>query len=129
MIFIRFSRYSSVYCDGSHLSARFSTSVTAKDLRKPEVQMAVTLVENLADKWDPSQYTDEYRENLMKIIKAKLKGKQPHLVEHVEPRNAEVVDLMERLRQSLQGAGGTKKKKTARAARTSPRSRKRAHAA
>jgi hypothetical protein len=42
----------------------------------------------------------------MKIIKAKMKGKQPHLVEHVEPQNAEVVDLMERLRQSLQGAGG-----------------------
>ena len=76
----------------------------AKDVRKPELQMARTLVENLADKWDPSQYTDEYRENLMKIIKAKLKGKEPHLVEHVEPQNAEVVDLMERLRQSLQGA-------------------------
>jgi DNA end-binding protein Ku len=102
----------------------------AKDLRKPELQMAVTLVENLADKWDPSQYTDEYRENLMKIIKAKLKGKQAHLVEHVEPRNAEVVDLMERLRQSLQGSGGAKgaKKKSARA-KTSARSRKRAHAA
>jgi DNA end-binding protein Ku len=77
----------------------------AKDIRKPELQMARTLVENLADTWDPSQYTDEYRENLMKIIKAKLKGKEAHLVEHAEPRNAEVVDLMERLRQSLAGAG------------------------
>jgi non-homologous end joining protein Ku len=57
----------------------------------------------------------------MKIIKAKLKGKEAHLVEHVEPRNADVVDLMERLRQSLQGTGAGKKK-TARA-------RKRSHAA
>jgi non-homologous end joining protein Ku len=66
----------------------------------------------------------------MKIIKAKLKGKEPHLVEHVEPQNAEVVDLMERLRQSLQGAGGGgAKKKAARAHKTTPRSRKRAHAA
>lgn len=102
----------------------------AKDMRKPELQMAVTLVENLADKWDPSQYTDEYRENLMKIIKAKMKGKQAHLVEHVEPQNAEVVDLMERLRQSLQGAGGTTtaKKKTSRAKSTT-KARKRPHAA
>jgi DNA end-binding protein Ku len=103
----------------------------AKDIRKPELQMARTLVENLADTWDPSQYTDEYRENLMKIIKAKLKGKEAHLVEHVEPRNAEVVDLMERLRQSLAGAGrpaGGKKKK-ARAQKTAARGRKRAHAA
>jgi DNA end-binding protein Ku len=90
----------------------------AKDIRKAELTMARTLVENLADTWDPSQYTDEYRANLMKIIKAKLKGKQARLVEHVEPRQAEVVDLMERLRQSLQGAGGTKARKTARSTRS-----------
>jgi DNA end-binding protein Ku len=79
------------------------------EIRKPELQMARTLVEQLADSWDPSQYTDEYRANLMKIIKAKLKGKEPKLTEHVEPRQAEVIDLMERLRQSLQGSGGGKK--------------------
>jgi DNA end-binding protein Ku len=103
----------------------------ARDIRKPELQMARTLVENLADKWDPLQYTDEYRENLMKIIKAKLKGKEAHLVEHMEPRNAEVVDLMERLRQSLAGAGRATggKKKTARAQKPAARRRKRPRAA
>ena len=67
----------------------------------------------------------------MKIIKAKLKGKEAHLVEHAEPRNAEVVDLMERLRQSLAGAGGVAggKKKTSRAQKPAARGRKRAHAA
>jgi len=102
---------------------------TAKDIRKPELQMARTLVENLADKWDPSQYTDEYRKNLMKIIKAKLKGKEPHLAEHVEPQNAEVVDLMERLRQSLQGAGSASPKRSARTKKTSARGKHRPHAA
>src|SRR5688572_21545835 len=82
----------------------------AGNIRQPELKMARTLVEQLADKWDPSQYTDEYRANLMKIIKAKLKGKKPDLKEAPEPRQAEVVDLMERLRQSLQGAGATRKK-------------------
>jgi DNA end-binding protein Ku len=81
----------------------------ATDIRKQERQMARMLVENLADKWDPSQYTDEYRENLMKIIKAKLKGKKPDLHVEEEPRSAEVVDLMERLRQSLQSTGSAKK--------------------
>jgi DNA end-binding protein Ku len=101
----------------------------ATDVRKPELQMARTLVENLADTWDPSQYTDEYRANLMKIIKAKLKGKEAHLVEHMEPRNAEVVDLMERLRQSLQGAGGAAPKRGARAKKTTARAKHRRHAA
>ena len=82
----------------------------AKEIRKPELEMAKTLVENLHDKWDPSQYTDEYRANLMKIIKARMKGKEPTLEAVEEPEQAEVVDLMERLRASLQGAGGARKK-------------------
>jgi DNA end-binding protein Ku len=88
------------------------TFPTATDVRKPELEMARTLVENLADTWDPSQYTDQYRENLMKIIRARMKGKPAKLSEPEEPQSAEVVDLMERLRQSLQGAGGARSKKT-----------------
>src|SRR5687768_12890054 len=83
---------------------------TGKDVRKPELQMARTLVEQLADTWDPSLYTDEYRANLMKIIKAKMKGKTVELHETEEPRSAEVVDLMERLRQSLEGTGARTRK-------------------
>jgi len=97
----------------------------AKDVRKAELQMARTLVENLAGTWDPSEYTDEYRENLMKIIKARLKGRKAHLVEHEEPRSAKVVDLMERLRQSLEQTG----KGQARHKKAPARGRKRAHAA
>jgi DNA end-binding protein Ku len=94
----------------------------AKDVRKPELEMARTLVKNLAGKWDPSQYTDEYRENLMRIVKAKMKGREPKLVEAAEPQGAEVVDLMERLRQSLQGAGT---RKPARRSKAKARGKKR----
>jgi DNA end-binding protein Ku len=80
------------------------------DVRKPELEMARTLVKNLADRWDPSQYTDEYRENLMKIIKAKMKGKEAKLTSPVEPQQAEVVDLMERLRRSLEGSTPARRK-------------------
>jgi DNA end-binding protein Ku len=97
-----------------------------KDVRKPELEMARTLVKNLADTWDPAQYTDEYRANLMKIIKAKMKGKEPRLVEHVEPQQAEVIDLMERLRQSLQGAGGKTRSKKAKKTGASRGKKKRA---
>jgi DNA end-binding protein Ku len=88
----------------------------AKDIRKPELEMAETLVKNLAAKWNPERYHDEYRDNLMKIIKARKKGTSPKLAAPPEPQRAEVVDLMERLRQSLQGAS--------RPARKSPRARK-----
>jgi DNA end-binding protein Ku len=98
---------------------------TARDVRPPELKMARALVEGLADEWDASKYTDEYRENLMKIIKAKMKGKEAHLKVEVEPQSAEVVDLMERLRQSLQGTQTARKSAKSGAKKTAARGKKR----
>ena len=78
-------------------------------IRKPELDMAKALVNSLAAEWDPSKYTDQYRENLLRIIKGKLKGKKVKLEEAAEPRQAEVVDLMERLRRSLEQSGSKTK--------------------
>jgi DNA end-binding protein Ku len=73
------------------------------DIRAAELKMAKQLVESLAAKWEPEKYTDEYRDNLMRIIKGKLKGKTPRLKERETPQQAEVIDLMARLRASLEG--------------------------
>jgi DNA end-binding protein Ku len=75
---------------------------SAGGVRKAELDMAKALVNSLAAEWDPSKYTDQYRENLMRIIQGKLKGKDVELAPSAEPRQAEVVDLMERLRRSLE---------------------------
>ena len=48
----------------------------ASGIRKPELEMAKALVNSLAAEWDPAKYTDQYRENLMRIIKGKVKGKK-----------------------------------------------------
>ena len=81
-------------------------------IRKAELDMAKALVNSLAAEWDPEKYTDQYRENLLRIIKGKLKGKKVKLEEAAEPRQAEVVDLMERLRRSLEQSGGARAPKT-----------------
>ena len=84
----------------------------ATNLRKPELDMAKALVNNLASEWDPAKYTDQYRENLLRIIQGKVKGKKVELEAMAEPPRAEVVDLMERLRRSLEKskpAAGKKK--------------------
>jgi len=70
-------------------------------VRKAELDMAKMLIDNLAAEWDPSKYTDEYRENLMKLIKARIKGEKPRLPAAEAQPEGKVVDLMERLRQSL----------------------------
>jgi DNA end-binding protein Ku len=75
----------------------------AAAVRPQELQMASQLIDTLTESFDPSKYTDEYRANLMKIIRAKLKGKKVELAEPAPAsEDAKVVDLMERLRASLE---------------------------
>jgi DNA end-binding protein Ku len=74
-------------------------------IRKAELDMAKALVNSLAADWDPGKYTDEFVDNLMRIIKGKAKGKKVTLESAETPRKGEVVDLMERLRRSLDQAG------------------------
>src|SRR5262249_23508078 len=74
-------------------------------VRKSELDMAKALVNSLAAEWDPAKYTDEYRDNLMRVIKAKMKGKKVEVEAEAEPRETKVVDLMERLRQSRAQSG------------------------
>lgn len=80
------------------------------EIRPGELKMALQLIDTLVAKWDPEKYTDEYKENLLRVINAKVKGKKPKLIdEDTTPKQAEVVDLMARLRASLEGRGSARK--------------------
>jgi DNA end-binding protein Ku len=72
---------------------------TAK-LQKAEVEMAKSLVENLSEPFKPEKYDDQYRKELLELIRAKAEG-QP-LPEPQEEQEGEVVDLMAALRESVE---------------------------
>jgi DNA end-binding protein Ku len=76
-------------------------------LRKPEVEMAKSLVENLSATFDPEQYDDTYRKELLELLRAKAEG-EPLPPAEQEPEG-EVVDLMAALRESVER---TQKKKS-----------------
>jgi DNA end-binding protein Ku len=104
----------------------------AEGLRPAELKMAMQLIDSLSAEWKPEKYTDEYRDNLMKIIQGKLKGRQPRLKERETAQSADVVDLMARLRASLEGKGVAKAGKPAKSTATKKSTkpgRKRKHAA
>src|SRR5688500_7211181 len=71
------------------------------EARAKEVDIAVQLVEHLAADWKPEKYKDEYRESIMGVIDAKLKGEKIEVPADRPERGANVVDLMSRLQQSL----------------------------
>jgi DNA end-binding protein Ku len=77
----------------------------AKEISRQELETGRMLVNAFKTTWDPAQYTDEYRQNLLRIIEAKRRGRKAQLKDPQEAEHGEVIDLMERLRKSLQGRG------------------------
>lgn len=69
-------------------------------IRPEEMQMAVQLVENLTAPFTPDKYKDTYREELLKVIRAKVEGREVVETEPV-PERENVIDLMEKLRKSV----------------------------
>jgi DNA end-binding protein Ku len=97
--------------------------------RKPTVasrekQMALQIVDSMEREWDPKRYHDDYEEQLRRVITAKAKGKT---IEAPEPEeSAQVLDLMEALRASIEGK--PRAKKAAPRVRTAAKSSKRSAA-
>ena len=73
---------------------------TATDAKQMDI--AQRLIDSLTTAFDPSKYTDEYREALRKLIDARIEGRQ--VVMQPQAQESNVIDLMEALKASLKKA-------------------------
>ena len=78
----------------------FRTDVSL--VKEKELALAISLIQALADDFKPEKYTDDYRDNLLKLIEAKKQGQE--VVATPEPKESKVVDIMEALKASLAAA-------------------------
>lgn len=69
-----------------------------------EVEMARMFIDQLTGEFDPSQFTDVYREALEEVVQAKLAGTPVPAAEEEAPAQADVVDLVAALRASVEAA-------------------------
>jgi len=81
------------------------------DISKKEMDLANTLIDSMSEKFDPTKYKDEYHDKVLELIQMKVAGVSPQVLAAKGPGPANVVDLMEVLKQSL---SETKKAKAAR---------------
>jgi DNA end-binding protein Ku len=95
------------YADEVRSPQALDGDIGSARIPKAEVEMAKSLVENLSGTFKPEKYDDDYRKELLDLIKAKAKGRP--LPEPQELQEAEVVDLMAALRESVER---TKKKRS-----------------
>jgi len=67
-----------------------------------QLKMAEQLIDGLTDEFEPKQYQDTYREALLKVIDDKLKGKKTKPAATHKTQSTKVVDIMDRLKASLE---------------------------
>lgn len=79
-------------------------------IAKRELDMAIELIKQYSTEFDISQYKDEYKAELMKIIKAKAGGKKP-VVKKLKVVHTKSDDLFDQLKASLGGKPSTSKKR------------------
>jgi DNA end-binding protein Ku len=77
-----------------------------KDLKDAKVQpneikMAERLIDDMSMKWDPKDYHDTYRDDLLKLIEEKASGHLEKAPKKRAPREAEVIDFAKLLERSL----------------------------
>jgi len=74
---------------------------SSANVRENELKLALQLVEGLAsDEFDPKKYEDEYRQRVLDLIQKKVEGQEVTTAAPAPPR-AQVIDLMEALKESL----------------------------
>jgi DNA end-binding protein Ku len=87
------------------------------DVKENELRMAIQLAEmSASDEFHPENYRDEVQERIRGLIQLKIEGEEITNALTEEPK-AQVIDLMEALRQSLGGASSKPAAKSAPAAK------------
>jgi DNA end-binding protein Ku len=88
----------------------------AAGLSDKELSMAKQLVDDMTGKWQPDQFSDSFKDDIMALVKQKVKeGKvetveQPEEDKEAEGRSgAKIIDLTELLQRSLRNKGGAAK--------------------
>jgi DNA end-binding protein Ku len=96
---------------------------------KREVEMAEQLIESLTRDFDPGQYRDEYREQLLSLIERKAEGEDVLSAPTAEePEPTAAPDLMAALEQSIAAVQGKRDGKAAKPAKGKTAAKKKAKA-
>ena len=99
------------------------------DLDLPaQMVLAEEIIDRMTGEFEPDKFEDRYEQAMIELIRSKQAG-QPATKEKPAARPANVVNLMEALRRSVEGSGGKAKaatKTTAKKTEASPRPKRRA---
>jgi DNA end-binding protein Ku len=89
-------------------------------ITEAETSLAIRLIEELSnEQFNPEQYGDEYRQRVMELVNTKAEGREITIAEP-QVQRAQVIDLMEALKESLGKKVAREKKPAVRAKSAEP---------
>src|SRR5262245_17174558 len=95
------------------------------DVPADQLKLAKQLIESHEAELDLTQFTDRYQDSMLEIIRAKIAGSEPVIVQEEEA--GKIINLMDALKQSLSQAPAAKKKPPAKSvAAAAPSGKKKA---
>jgi DNA end-binding protein Ku len=82
------------------------SGLKSADIHQKEIGMALRLIEEMSEGWNPEKYNDTYRDDILARVKEKVKAGETEMVTEEEKesaprRSAEVIDLMSLLKGSI----------------------------
>ena len=85
---------------------KFAEITKAENLKlsDEEIELGADLIENLSDGFHPAKYRDEYRERVQAMLEEKSKGQEITVAAPEAPQRAQIIDLMQALKQSIEKA-------------------------
>lgn len=81
-------------------------SLKDANVKPNELTMAERLIDDMAIKWDPTQYHDTYRDDLLEMIHEKAAGKVREVPKAKHAKEADVIDFASLLEKSLKARRG-----------------------
>jgi DNA end-binding protein Ku len=81
---------------------------------KPEMKMALQLIDSMSSKWNPEDYKDQYREALESMITRKLENAAEPVATPRKKSATNVIDLASVLQRSIQETSHPRKRKGSR---------------
>src|SRR5262245_33675785 len=71
-------------------------------LSDKEIELGADLIENMSDGFNPEKYRDEYRDRVQSMLDVKSKGQEIKIAAPEVTQRAQIIDLMQALKQSIE---------------------------
>lgn len=91
------------YANEVHQAANYFDEIPDLELPKQMLELATHIIDKMTGKFDPEKFDDRYENALIELIRSKQKG-MPVKAQPVQ-RQTNVINLMDALRRSVEGAG------------------------